>query len=63
MAARKAWIETQPELDPRRLVFIDETGASTKRWPRRFQPRSGAMLVFVHVSSMNTRRRGSMVFW
>lgn len=30
MAARKAWIETQPELDPRRLVFIDETGASTK---------------------------------
>ena len=25
-----AWWELQPELDPERLVFIDETGASTK---------------------------------
>lgn len=24
------WREAQPEIDPRRLVFIDETGASTK---------------------------------
>ena len=29
-AAREAWFEAQPELDPARLVFIDETGASTK---------------------------------
>jgi hypothetical protein len=29
-ARRLAWLEAQPELDPARLVFIDETGASTK---------------------------------
>jgi hypothetical protein len=29
-AGRKAWFEGQPDLDPERLVFIDETGASTK---------------------------------
>ncbi len=29
-AAREAWFETQPDLDPERLVFVDETGASTK---------------------------------
>src|SRR5262245_12687351 len=28
-AARSAWLETQPELDPSRLVFIDETWAKT----------------------------------
>lgn len=27
---RQAWFDAQPDLDPRRLVFIDETGASTK---------------------------------
>ena len=27
---RRAWFETQPDLDPDRLVFVDETGASTK---------------------------------
>jgi transposase len=27
---RAAWREAQPSLDPARLVFIDETGASTK---------------------------------
>ncbi len=27
---RRAWIETQPDLDPGKLVFVDETGASTK---------------------------------
>ena len=27
---REAWFEGQPDLDPERLVFIDETGASTK---------------------------------
>ncbi len=27
---RLAWLKSQPDLDPRRLVFIDETGASTK---------------------------------
>jgi len=29
-ARRQAWRAAQPELDPQRLVFIDETGASTK---------------------------------
>ncbi len=27
---RQAWFELQPDLEPGRLVFIDETGASTK---------------------------------
>lgn len=27
---RQAWFDAQPDLDPTRLVFIDETGASTK---------------------------------
>src|ERR1700732_5425834 len=29
-AARMAWADDQPKLDPDRLVFIDETGTSTK---------------------------------
>lgn len=29
-ARRRAWFAAQPDLDPQRLVFIDETGASTK---------------------------------
>jgi transposase len=29
-ARRKSWLQAQPDLDPERLVFIDETGASTK---------------------------------
>ena len=29
-ARRRAWFDAQPDLDPKRLVFIDETGASTK---------------------------------
>jgi transposase len=29
-ARREAWFELQPELDPARLVFVDETGATTK---------------------------------
>jgi len=28
--AREAWVEGQRDLDPAKLVFIDETGASTK---------------------------------
>ena len=27
---RQAWFDAQPDLDPRHLVFIDETGASTR---------------------------------
>ena len=27
---RKAWFDNQPDLDPERLVFVDETGLSTK---------------------------------
>ncbi len=29
-ARRRAWFAHQPDLDPERLVFIDETGATTK---------------------------------
>ena len=29
-AARETWFEGQPDLDPCKLIFIDETGASTK---------------------------------
>jgi transposase len=29
-AARDAWLESQPNLDPAKLIFIDETGATTK---------------------------------
>src|ERR1700753_1219449 len=29
-ARRQAWFDTQPDLDPEKLVFIDETAASTK---------------------------------
>ena len=30
MKRRQDWFEAQPDLDPERLVFIDETGLSTK---------------------------------
>ena len=33
-AARAAWREEQPDLNPARIVFIDETGASTNMAPR-----------------------------
>jgi hypothetical protein len=29
-SARQVWRAAQPDLDPARLIFIDETGASTK---------------------------------
>ena len=35
MKRRQAWFEGQPELDPERLIFIDETGVDTKM-ARRF---------------------------
>jgi transposase len=47
LAAREAWFDAQPDLDPARLVFIDETGATTKmarlrgRAPRGERLRSG----------------------
>ena len=43
-AARKAWIKLQTKLDPRRLVFIDETSASTNM-TRRYGRTRGARLV------------------
>ena len=48
MAAREAWFDAQPDLDPERLVFIDETGATTKmartrgKAPRCERLRAGA---------------------
>ncbi|HDZ73802.1 MAG TPA: IS630 family transposase, partial [Aurantimonas coralicida] len=29
LAARRAWFEAQLDLDPRKLVFIDESGLNT----------------------------------
>ena len=40
-ARRKAWFEAQPDLDPERLVFVDETGASTKMARMRGRARRG----------------------
>lgn len=40
-ARRWAWFESQPDLDPERLVFIDETGASTKMARLRGRSRRG----------------------
>ena len=48
LAAREAWFDAQADLDPERLVFIDETGATTKmartrgRAPRGERLRAGA---------------------
>jgi len=38
---RRAWRESQPDLDPARLVFIDETGATTKMARLRGRSRRG----------------------
>ena len=38
---REAWFDTQPDLDPEHLVFIDETGASTKMARLRGRARRG----------------------
>ena len=38
---RRAWFKAQPDLDPRHLVFIDETGASTKMARLRGRARRG----------------------
>jgi len=38
---REAWFESQPDLEPERLVFIDETGADTKMARRRGRSQRG----------------------
>jgi transposase len=40
-AAREVWFDGQLDLDPERLVFIDETGASTKMARLRGRARRG----------------------
>jgi hypothetical protein len=42
LARRQAWFDEQPELDPQSLVFIDETGASTKMARLRGRAKRGA---------------------
>jgi len=44
-AARKAWFEMQTKLDPRKLVFIDETAASTNMTRRYGRGTRGERLV------------------
>lgn len=44
-AARAAWIADQPALDPRHLVFIDETGTSTNMTRLRGRARRGQRVV------------------
>ena len=48
-AERAAWKASQPEIDIHRLVFIDETGASTKM--------AGAMAVRRTASAVSQRSR------
>lgn len=43
--ARAIWKETQPSLDPAKLVFIDETGTATNMAPRRGRCRRGERLI------------------
>lgn len=45
MAARDAWAEAQKSLDPRKLVFIDETWASTNMAPRYGRCEKGKRLI------------------
>jgi transposase len=40
-AAREAWLKSQPGLDPERLIFIDESGLSTKMARLRGWARKG----------------------
>lgn len=40
-AARQAWTEKQPDLDPAQLIFIDESGLSTKMARLRGWARQG----------------------
>src|SRR5918995_1297053 len=44
-AARAAWIAAQPDLDPARLVFIDETGTSTNMARLRGRAKRGERLI------------------
>ena len=44
-AARQQWKAQQPQLDPSRLVFIDETGTSTNMAPARGRCRRGERLI------------------
>jgi hypothetical protein len=43
-AAREAWFAGQPDLDPARLIFIDETGLNTKMTRLRGRCRRGERL-------------------
>ena len=38
---RRAWFDGQPDLDPERLIFIDESGATTKMARLRGRARRG----------------------
>jgi hypothetical protein len=44
-AARETWHKSQPELDPRHLVFIDETGVSTNMARLRGRSPQGQRLI------------------
>ena len=44
-AAREAWRENQPSLDPAKLVFIDETGTATNMTRLRGRSAEGQRLV------------------
>jgi len=55
-AAREAWFEGQLDLDPAKLIFIDETGASTKMARLRGRAKRGQRRRAA-VSHMVTGRR------
>jgi len=53
---RAQWKTDQGRPDPRRLVFVDETGAKTDTTPPRGWPRRGSELVARKSRSPNERR-------
>ena len=59
MSARLAWLDAQRDLDPERLVFIDETGASTKMARLYGRSRRGKRCVPASRTATGRRRPSS----
>ena len=59
-ARRRAWVDLQSDLDPAKLVFLDETGATTKMArPARAQPAGRALPRRRSPMAIGRRRRSS----
>ena len=60
-ASRAAWLETQPALDPSRLIFIDETWAKTNMTRRYGRARRGRRVCAESPMAAGERRPSSPV--